>query len=70
MAKKKSAPIDEGEDDIPSGKTDEDGDEILDLDEWTDDLTQNTFAEGDRGVDFNEYIDTISNVIWGYVQVW
>jgi len=39
MAKKKSAPIDEGEDDIPKGKTDEDGDEILDLDEWTDDLT-------------------------------
>lgn len=39
MAKKKSAPIDEGEDDIPSGKTDEDGDEILDLDDWNDDLT-------------------------------
>jgi len=39
MAKKKSPPIDEGEDDIPSGKTDEDGDEILDLDEWSDDLT-------------------------------
>lgn len=39
MAKKKSAPIDEEEGEIPKGKVDEDGDEILDLEDWKDDLT-------------------------------
>ena len=39
MAKKKSSPSNQEEDDVPGGKTDEDGDEVLDLDDWKDDLT-------------------------------
>jgi len=38
MAKKKSAPVEDEELEIPSGKVDEDGDEILDLDDWKDNL--------------------------------
>ncbi|KKM78471.1 hypothetical protein LCGC14_1359630 [marine sediment metagenome] len=37
MAKKKIVPDDEEE--IPKGKMDEDGDEIINLEEWEDDLT-------------------------------
>ncbi len=39
MAKKNKTPIDEEEDEIPIGKMDEDGDEIIDLEDWKDDLT-------------------------------
>ena len=39
IAKKKSASIDEKGDEIPKGKIDEDGDEIIDLEDWEDDLT-------------------------------
>jgi len=37
MAKKEIVPDDEEE--IPKGKKDEDGDEIIDLEDWEDDLT-------------------------------
>ncbi len=37
MAKKKIVPVDEEE--IPKGKIDEDGDEIIDLEDWEDDLS-------------------------------
>ncbi|MFX1503500.1 MAG: hypothetical protein ACFFDH_21230 [Promethearchaeota archaeon] len=40
MAKKKSVPSEEDEYEIPSGKSDEDGDEILDLSDWKDDLEE------------------------------
>jgi len=39
MAKKKSVPVEEEGEEIPKGKVDEDGDEILDLEDWKDDLT-------------------------------
>lgn len=39
MAKKKSVPVDEDGEELPKGKLDEDGDEILDLEDWKDDLT-------------------------------
>ncbi len=39
MAKKKSVPVDEDGEELPKGKVDEDGDEILDLEDWKDDLT-------------------------------
>ncbi len=39
MAKKKNTPTNQEEDDVPIGKTDEDGDEIIDLGDWEDDLT-------------------------------
>ena len=39
VAKKKSNTVDPEEDILPKGKVDEDGDEILDLEEWSDDLT-------------------------------
>jgi len=38
MAKKKRTPVEEDDLEIPVGKVDEDGDEILDLDEWKDNL--------------------------------
>lgn len=38
MAKKKSAPAEEEDLEIPKGKVDEDGDEIIDLDDWKDNL--------------------------------
>jgi hypothetical protein len=39
MAKKKSAPVEDDEDlEIPKGKVDEDGDEIIDLEDWKDNL--------------------------------
>ncbi len=39
MAKKKIEPSDEEEFGIPTGKVDEDGDELLDLSNWDDDFT-------------------------------
>ena len=38
MAKKKSPPVEEDDLEIPKGKVDEDGDEILDLEDWKDNL--------------------------------
>ena len=38
MAKKKIEPSDEEEFEIPTGKVDEDGDELLDLSNWDDDF--------------------------------
>ena len=40
MAKKKKIPVETENDEIPSGKIDEDGDEILDLYDEKDDLTE------------------------------
>ncbi|MFX1390220.1 MAG: hypothetical protein ACFE9Z_09180 [Promethearchaeota archaeon] len=40
MAKKKSAPPDDEDLEIPIGKVDEDGDEIIDLDDWKDNLEE------------------------------
>ena len=40
MAKKKSVPNEEEEFEIPTGKVDEDGDEVLDLADWKDDLEE------------------------------
>jgi len=40
MAKKKSVPSEEEDYEIPDGKKDEDGDEVLDLDEWKDNLEE------------------------------
>ncbi|MHA2399934.1 MAG: hypothetical protein ACXADU_13745, partial [Promethearchaeota archaeon] len=39
MAKKKSARVEDDDDlEIPKGKVDEDGDEIIDLEDWKDNL--------------------------------
>ena len=40
MAKKKSVPSEEDDYEIPDGKKDEDGDEVIDLDEWKDNLEE------------------------------
>jgi len=40
MAKKKGAPVEEEDLEVPSGKVDEDGDEILDLEDWKDNLEE------------------------------
>jgi len=40
MAKKKSVPSEEEDYEIPDGKKDEDGDEVLDLDDWKDNLEE------------------------------
>jgi hypothetical protein len=42
MAKKKKA--EKGED-LPKGKVDEDGDEIIDLDEWDDNLDEDVYED-------------------------
>ena len=40
MAKKKKISPEPEEDDVPTGKVDEDGDEILDLEDWKDNLEE------------------------------
>lgn len=40
MAKKKSVPSEEEDLEIPDGKKDEDGDEVIDLDDWKDNLEE------------------------------
>ena len=40
MAKKKSVPNEEKDYEIPDGKKDEDGDEVIDLDDWKDNLEE------------------------------
>ncbi|MFX1327151.1 MAG: hypothetical protein ACFE91_03280 [Promethearchaeota archaeon] len=41
MAKKKKVPIEEEEDyEVPNGKLDEEGEEVLDLSDWKDDLDE------------------------------
>ena len=40
MAKKKSVPSEEEDYEIPDGKKDEDGDEVIDLDDWKDNLEE------------------------------
>ncbi|MBD3212049.1 MAG: hypothetical protein GF311_05510 [Candidatus Lokiarchaeota archaeon] len=42
MAKKKKA--EKGED-LPKGKVDEDGDEVIDLDEWDDNLDEDVYED-------------------------
>ena len=37
---------------------------------WNGDLTQNTYARGNRGVDFTEHTDTTNNHIWGNSRIW
>lgn len=37
---------------------------------WSGDLTQSTAARGERGITFNEHIDTVANEIWGDVIAW
>ncbi len=45
MAKKKSAPSEDEDLELPGGKVDEDGDEILDLTDWEDDLEEDVVYE-------------------------
>ncbi|MDX1797127.1 MAG: hypothetical protein R3255_00620, partial [Candidatus Lokiarchaeia archaeon] len=45
MAKKKSATSEEDEYEVPTGKVDEDGDELIDLNEWKDDLEEDVIYE-------------------------
>ena len=45
MAKKKSAPPEEEDYEIPDGKVDEDGDELIDLDNWKDNLEEDVIYE-------------------------
>ena len=45
MAKKKSVPIKEEDLEIPDGKKDEDGDEVIDLDDWKDNLEEDIVYE-------------------------
>ena len=40
MAKKKSVPSEDEDYEIPDGKKDEDGDEVIDLDDWKDNLEE------------------------------
>ncbi len=40
MAKKKTAPVEDEDDDVPEGKVDEEGDEIIDLYDEKDDLSE------------------------------
>lgn len=40
MAKKKSVPSEEEDYEIPDGKRDENGDEVIDLDDWKDNLEE------------------------------
>ncbi|TXT61982.1 MAG: hypothetical protein BAJALOKI3v1_700003 [Promethearchaeota archaeon] len=42
MAKKKKA---DEEEDLPKGKVDEEGDEIIDLDEWDDNLDEDVYED-------------------------
>ena len=45
MAKKKSVPSEEKDLEIPDGKKDEDGDEVIDLDDWKDNLEEDVVYE-------------------------
>ncbi|GAH05939.1 unnamed protein product, partial [marine sediment metagenome] len=45
MAKKKSVPSEEEDLEIPDGKKDEDGDEVIDLDDWNDNLEEDVVYE-------------------------
>ncbi|TKJ21016.1 MAG: hypothetical protein CEE43_11145 [Promethearchaeota archaeon Loki_b32] len=40
MAKKKRVPSEDEDYEIPDGKKDEDGDEVIDLDDWNDNLEE------------------------------
>lgn len=48
MAKKKSTPVEEEDLEIPKGKVDEDGDEILDLEDWKDNLEDDVDYDLDK----------------------
>jgi len=45
MAKKKSVTSEEEDLEIPDGKKDEDGDEVIDLDDWKDNLEEDVVYE-------------------------
>lgn len=38
--------------------------------DWTGDLTQDTYANGERGVDFEEYKDLVDGFIFGNAIIW
>ncbi|MFX1376664.1 MAG: hypothetical protein ACFFA0_12710 [Promethearchaeota archaeon] len=65
MAKKKSAPAKDEELEVPSGKVDEDGDEILDLDDWKDNLEEDLDYDLSK-VEDDMLVDETEDESFGY----
>lgn len=67
MAKKKSAPVEEEEEEyeLPKGKVDEDGDEILDLEDWKDNLEEDLDYDLDK-VEDDMLVDETEDESFGY----
>ncbi len=65
MAKKKSAPVEEDDLDIPKGKVDEDGDEILDLEDWEDNLEDDVDYNLDK-IEDDMLVDETEEESFGY----
>ncbi|MFX1477144.1 MAG: hypothetical protein ACFFCI_03330 [Promethearchaeota archaeon] len=66
MAKKKSTPVEEEEEyELPKGKVDEEGDEILDLDDWKDNLEEDLDYDLDK-VEDDMLVDETEDESFGY----
>ncbi len=65
MAKKKSTTVEEDDLDIPKGKIDEDGDEIIDLEDWKDNLEDDVDYDLDKIKD-DMLVDETEEESFGY----
>ena len=65
MAKKKSAPVEEDDLEIPKGKIDEDGDEILELEDWKDNLEDDIDYDLDK-IEDDMLVDETEEESFGY----
>jgi len=65
MAKKKNIPTDDEDLEIPKGKVDEDGDEILDLSDWKDNLEEDLEYDLDKIKD-DMLVDETEDESFGY----
>ena len=65
MAKKKSAPVEEDDLEIPKGKIDEDGDEILELEDWKDNLEDDIDYNLDK-IEDDMLVDETEEESFGY----
>ncbi|MFW9894262.1 MAG: hypothetical protein ACFFD7_00495 [Candidatus Thorarchaeota archaeon] len=65
MAKKKSPPVDEDDYEIPSGKVDEDGDELIDLEDWKDNLDDDIEYDLDK-IEDDMLVDETEDESFGY----
>jgi len=74
MAKKKSVPSEEDDYEVPSGKLDEDGEEVLDLSDWKDDLEEDIeydlskieddmLADEDEDEEFGREVDEVVKML-------